>query len=115
MGIWDISTFIASSTPSRLGNEKNTCLELYFQVLLSGNFLIIVLLCPGRESLWILWQKKSKSLINSKCEASLAVGTKLKPLLSRRIWGSVRSLPDRLATYDLAHVIQFVLVHCRIL
>ena len=28
MGIWDISIFIASSTPTRLGKEKKACLEL---------------------------------------------------------------------------------------
>ena len=34
-----------------------------------------------------------------------AVEVKLRPLLSRRIWGSVRSFLDRLQMYVLAHVI----------
>ena len=55
--------------------------------------------------------KESKSRSNSKELESLAVGMKLKPLLNKRIWGSDRSLPDRLATNDLAQMIQLALEH----
>ena len=57
------------------------CLE----ILLKGNFLAIGLLIPDSESDLILLPNLLKSLNNSKWEESLAVGTKLKPLLNRRI------------------------------
>ena len=101
---------MASSTPSQSAEEKNVRLGLYFRILLSGKFLPIVLWRRQCERERILWQNISKSLSSSKWLASLAVGMKLRPLLRRRIWGSVRSLPDRLAMYVLAHVIHFLSV-----
>ena len=112
----DISNFIASRTPSRLGEETWYCLGFIFRTFLSGSRLLLLLL------LWLFVyssferdrtfsQKPLKSCNSSKLLASFGVGTKLKPLLRRRIWGSDRGLPDKLATNDLAQVIQFLRLH----
>ena len=83
--------------------------RLPFCFLLSENFLLILILlllvCLHLDSDLIFSQSLLKSVNNSKVIESVGVGTKLNPLLRRRIWGSDRGLPDKLATNDLAQVI----------
>ena len=64
---------------------------------------------PLCEILQTFWQNWSKSLSNSKLEAFSSVDMKLRPLLNKRIWGSDRSLLDKLVTNNFAHVIQLLI------
>ena len=88
----EISSFIASRAPSSLEVERRVYLNWYCEILLKGNFLILDFLPPVHAKVLILLQKQSKFLESSKYEDSLAVGIKLRPLLSKRIWGSDNSL-----------------------
>ena len=57
--------------------------------------------CPNFLQNW------SKSLSNSKLKACLVLGIKLRPLLTKRIWGSP---PDKLITNYLVYVVLLVIV-----
>ena len=67
--------------------------------------ILLLFVCLCLDSDLIFSQNLLKSVNNLKVVESVGVGIKLNPLLRRRIWGSDRGLPDKLATYNLAQVI----------